>query len=88
MGGVGGALYVSCTRERSGGVEGEGERKIGVVDVDHLLRARVFVFTGNLRHKKSQIFDVGRHLSWSMAGCLGRRAEGDLHGMSIVLKRT
>lgn len=35
--------------------------------------ARVFVFTGNIRHKRSQIFNVGGHFCWSMDGCSGRR---------------
>jgi hypothetical protein len=29
---------------------------------------RVFVFTGKLQHKISQIFNVGKQLSWIAAG--------------------
>lgn len=51
----GGALCVACTGERSGDVEGEGERTMGVVDVDHLLRARFRVYREHPAQEKSNL---------------------------------
>lgn len=51
----GGALCVACTGERSGDVEGEGERTMGVVDVDHLLRAHFRVYREHPAQEKSNL---------------------------------